>query len=622
MAQEYERTHSGKKAGNEKIRLDVCRKMQEVLPRMKETYERLRKGFEPNIPVKGKENTKDGSYHRIRESLLNISAKWNIQAENEAHYEKRFIREETIARLDKIKDAVNTQNAQAEADPLKAEDQRYVREYLDYVYRTKANNDQMTADELQRFDDTYKEKAKALASDRVFLDYVKRLGNKKVAEMWDNIEVNANKMLETSESHVLDLKIAWGSPTGYVSKNPRHRDPDFDLNAWNKECKEIIKDAMNEVDTFYDTSETMYSRLATILTWQMMSRDTEAGKYLRTSVAAAGGLNSERGKAVLAENILNVTNILKAYGVLENKNIDMALRQLENGRLVDDMDKEFISNLDWNRTGKAKGNAADKENLINVAEPLKDKGGPILLFDENNDNEIDNEIKNNDEIGFNLNLNLDDNENDIQQIKNLDKGYGQLYDQIIERSEKEVDNNNIINTNVIQPENNFAIKKADFIKFMQDGKQSLQTLLTMKEDDYKAQYPNDWLKQFNTDKAKHFSKMIFAKALLGEDFTFGVEETLQEAEMKAVFGNKNDKDYALKQKAFAKVVEAHSPEELVDLADQNQYKAEFSKAFDEVKKAELQKGNPIKENENNDLNKGNGHEDHKEMGHGPGMGGM
>ena len=116
--------------------------------------------------------------------------------------------------------------------------------------------------------------------------------------------------------------------------------------------------------------------------------------------------------------------------------------------------------------------------------------------------------------------------------------------------------------------------------------------------------------------------MIFAKALLGEDFTFGVEETLQEAEMKAVFGNKNDKDYALKQKAFAKVVEAHSPEELVDLADQNQYKAEFSKAFDEVKKAELQKGNPIKENENNDLNKGNGHEDHKEMGHGPGMGGM
>ena len=621
MAQEYERTHSGKTAENEKIRLDVCRKMQEVLPRMKETYERLRKGFEPNIPVKGKENTKDGSYHRIRESLLDISAKWNIQAENEAHYEKRFIREETIARLDKIKDAAYAQNAQAEADPIKAEDQRYVREYLDYVYRTKANNDQMTADELQRFDDTYKEKAKALASDRVFLDYVKRLGNKKVAEMWDNIEVNANKMLTTSENHVLDMKQAWGSLTGYVSKNPRHRDPNFDLNAWNKECKEIIKDAMNESDIFYDTSETMYTRLATALTWQMMSRDTEAGKYLRTSVVAAGGLKSERGKAVLEENILNVTNILKAYDVLENKNIDMALRQLENGRLVDDMDKEFISNLDWNRTEKAKGNAADKENLINVAEPLKDKDGPILLFDENNDNEIDNEIKNNDEIGFNLNLNFDDNENDIQQIKNLDKSYGQLYDQIMERSEKEVDNNNIINTNEIRPENNFAIQKADFIKFMQDGKQSLQTLLTMKEDDYKEQYPNDWLKQFNTDKAKHFSKMVFAKELLKEDFVFGVEETLQEAELRCVFGGKG-KDYALKQKAFAKVVEAHSPEELADLADQNQYKAEFSKAFDEVKKAELQKENPIKGNENNDLNKGNGHEDHKEMGHGPGMGGM
>ena len=428
--------------------------------------------------------------------------------------------------------------------------------------------------------------------------------------MWDNIEANANKMLTTSENHVLDMKVAWGSLTGYVSKNPRHRDPDFDLNAWNKECKEIIKDAMNEADIIYDTSETMYTRLATALTWQMMSRDTEAGKYLRTSVVAAGGLKSERGKAVLEENILNVTNILKAYDVLENKNIDMALRQLENGRLVDDMDKEFISNLDWNRTEKAKGNAADKENLINVAEPLKDKDGPILLFDENNDNEIDNEIKNNDEIGFNLNLNLDDNENDIQQIKNLDKGYGQLYDQIIERSEKEVDNNNIINTNEIQPENNFAIQKADFIKYMQEARNSLTALESINEEQFKQTHPQDYLKQFNTEKAKHFSKMIFAKELLGENFTFGVEETLQEAEMKAVFGNKSDKDYALKQKAFAKIVEEHSPVELAHLADEGRYENELSKALNLLKNPEPNKNNqPLIQGNNKggkDMNNGNG----------------
>ena len=584
-AKEYECTHQGNKVGNAKIRVDASKKLQAILPMMKESYLRMRKGFDSTLSTSRMGQFKDAPYHYIKDSVRNMETGFRVEKENEKTYQDRFLAEETIGRLDYIKE-----NSPIPEDPEAKAKVKLVRDYMDYAYRTKAEEGLITEDMMVHFRDDYQNKAKNLVDNHAFLEAMRKDGAAKVYRKWDETERIAEQLRQDSATNISTQLSTFHSLTGIISGNPLPFGRFESTDAYNKSCAEHIKRQTGA------NLDNIYTKLAKLLAIQMMGKDnSEAGKTLRSFIAYRGGESTELGRQQSDINIANIKAILEAYEVLKPGNVDRALDQLESGRLAEDMEREFLRNFKWNEMQREKNIINDNNLIHNIPGEENDLlnanvGQPERL--RTRDNNLDDSE---DEIDINLGEDINTNIHKPNNAANQDAQYDMLYENAKDNTihnENEIDVPDDIEELENIHENGFKISKNQFKNYMKGVKTSLDSLSAIDKNGM----PNDpeQKQQMINEKGKLFAHAVTARKVYADGLKFRPNDTLKKLEIRAMLGEQPEN--LAKKSALNYLLEHKTGAELTHIAKTGS----FDKELADAEKA-LNPNQGIQHNNNNNI---------------------
>ena len=580
-AREFERKNAGSKDARIKQRVEISRKLQEVMPRMKESYLHLRKGFESDLPAISNVSFKDAPYYIVKDAAKDLEQNRQIQPEVEKTYLDRYIRDEINVRLDVIK------NSPLPEDSVQRENARMVRDYLDHIYRTKAEDGLYTEEELHKFDADYKAHAAELIDNSTFQNLMRRYGAKTMGLFWGDAE-EISKAIKQSAQDTLDRyqDTYHYSLARYFSNDPTPHN-NRSREELNRSAAEYLKENgrnyhsyNDEEDDFREENsqviEKAYERLANLLVLQMMCKDTPVGKSLRSLEAVEGtGKTAEREREII---VYNITQILKKNDVLKPGNVDKCIRHLESGRLAEDMEKTYESSRMWNeeqarlnriqkeaeaendlgksydnfiriRTNEDRKSFQVNNGLLYTADNNVDDNNNIIdnyIHDDINEDDIDNELGKKNEGLFNDDDSMDDEQDDIKlnNIRNElgqnkkpggdNTDYDKLYEKCLDKEKfaRYNDPNNIMN----DPDGGelHGITKDQFTHYMKGTSMALAQLNDIEREEKYEDGEN--AEELAAEKGKLFIHAVTARALYTGTIKIRPKENIAQLEERVFLG--------------------------------------------------------------------------------------